>query len=194
MPSASKTSTRVAVDLDVIQGRYASLGSYTVAFESFKQDDNVYLAPFFVGLPDDRCQCQYWGLVTERQIIFRWPDREETYVSGDAYYAPPGHLPLITAGTSIVEFSPTDDLDDPRTPRRVDPRLPVQRCDPVMRRLVRRDKRCRSRKWILGSPSGCSSRSGQRRRQRQWQGEPRLRLAAHRPRSTPWPAGRWPHL
>jgi hypothetical protein len=24
--------------------------------------------------------------------------------------APPGHLPLITAGTSVVEFSPTADL------------------------------------------------------------------------------------
>lgn len=25
-------------------------------------------------------------------------------------YAPPGHLPLVTAGTSIVEFSPAADL------------------------------------------------------------------------------------
>ena len=28
-----------------------------------------------------------------------------------ANYAPPGHLPLITAGTTLVEFSPTADLD-----------------------------------------------------------------------------------
>jgi hypothetical protein len=27
-------------------------------------------------------------------------------VAGDAYYAPPGHMPLITAGSAIVEFSP----------------------------------------------------------------------------------------
>ena len=26
----------------------------------------------------------------------------------DAYYAEPGHLPLVHAGTEIVEFSPTD--------------------------------------------------------------------------------------
>ena len=32
-------------------------------------------------------------------------------MAGDAYYAPPGHLPLVTSGTSIVEFSPTEDLD-----------------------------------------------------------------------------------
>ena len=68
-------------------------------------------APYFVGLPADRCQCVHWGVVTDGQITFRWPDHEETYVAGDAYFAPPGHLPLITAGTAIVEFSPTTDLD-----------------------------------------------------------------------------------
>jgi hypothetical protein len=109
MPSASKLSTPVAVDLEEIQGRYAPLEDYTVAFETFKQDADP--APFFVGLPDDRCQCAHWGVVTDGQITFRWTDREETYVAGDAYYAPPGHLPLVTAGTSVVEFSPTEDLN-----------------------------------------------------------------------------------
>ena len=32
-------------------------------------------------------------------------------MAGDAYYAPPGHLPLVTAGTSIIEFSPTEELE-----------------------------------------------------------------------------------
>ena len=50
-------------------------------------------------------------MVTDGQLTFRWPDHEETYVAGDAYYAPPGHLPLVTAGTSIVEFSPSADLE-----------------------------------------------------------------------------------
>jgi hypothetical protein len=109
MPSASKMSTPVALDLEEIQGRYAPMGSYTVAFETYKQD--VDPAPLFAGLPDDRCQCEHWGVVMEGQITFRWADREETYVAGDAYYAPAGHLPLITIGTSIVEFSPTEDLD-----------------------------------------------------------------------------------
>ena len=44
-------------------------------------------------------------------MTFRWADHEETFVAGDAYYAPPGHLPLIVAGTSVVEFSPTADLE-----------------------------------------------------------------------------------
>jgi hypothetical protein len=48
--------------------------------------------------------------VTAGQITFRWADHDETVVEGDAYYAPPGHLPLIAAGTSVVEFSPTQEL------------------------------------------------------------------------------------
>jgi hypothetical protein len=108
MPSANRMSTPVAVDLPVIEGRYASLDDYTVAFETFGQD--VEPAPYFVGLPGDRCPCPHWGVVTSGQLTFRWPDREETFVAGDAYYAPPGHLPLITAGTAIVEFSPAAEL------------------------------------------------------------------------------------
>lgn len=109
MPSASRMSTPVAVDEALIEGRYAPLGDFTVSFETFKQDADP--APYFVGLPDDRCQCPHWGIVTAGQLTFRWPDRDETYVAGDAYYAPAGHLPLVTAGTSVVEFSPSADLE-----------------------------------------------------------------------------------
>lgn len=109
MPSANKLATPAAIDIDEIEGRYADLDGYTVGFETFKQDADP--APLFVGLPDDRCQCPHWGVVTAGQLTFRWADREETYVAGDAYYAAPGHLPLMTAGTSIVEFSPARELE-----------------------------------------------------------------------------------
>jgi hypothetical protein len=108
MPSANQMTTPIAVDLPEIIGRYADAGEYTIAFESFPQD--VDPAPLFAGLPDDRCQCPHWGVVTAGQITFRWADHEETFVEGDAYYAPPGHLPLIAAGTSVVEFSPAEGL------------------------------------------------------------------------------------
>lgn len=109
MPSANRLSTAVDVDEDALEGRYASLDKYTVNFESFKQD--VDPAAFFVGLPGDRCQCPHWGVVTSGQVTFRWADREETFVEGDAYYATPGHLPLVTAGSAVVEFSPTADFE-----------------------------------------------------------------------------------
>ncbi len=109
MPSANRITTPVTVDQAQIEGRYASLGDYTVSFETFRQDADP--GPYFAGLPDDRCQCAHWGVVTAGQLTFRWLDREETFVAGDAYYAPPGHLPLVTAGTSVVEFSPSADLE-----------------------------------------------------------------------------------
>ena len=43
------------------------------------------------------------------KIVFRFADREETYEEGDAFYAPPGHTPVIFAGSEVVEFSPTDE-------------------------------------------------------------------------------------
>ncbi|MEU4191825.1 cupin domain-containing protein [Kribbella sp. NPDC026611] len=109
MPSANPATTPVAIEIPELTGRYAPLGDYTIAFETYPVD--VDPAPYFVGLPDDRCQCPHWGVVTAGELTFRWPDHSETYRAGDAYYAGPGHLPLITAGTSVVEFSRTAELE-----------------------------------------------------------------------------------
>ena len=35
---------------------------------------------------------------------------EEVYEAGEAYYAPPGHLPYLYGGSEVVEFSPTTEL------------------------------------------------------------------------------------
>jgi hypothetical protein len=105
MPSASRSTTPVAIDLDLVEGRYAELDDHTVSFETFRQDLDV--APYLRGLPGDACTCTHLGYVTAGQITFRWSGHEETYVEGDAYVAPPGHRPLVLAGTSVVEFSRT---------------------------------------------------------------------------------------
>jgi hypothetical protein len=109
MPSANLATTPVAVDIPDLTGKYAAVGDYTVAFETYPRD--VDPAPYFAGLPDDRCQCPHWGFVTAGELTFRWADHSETFRAGDAYYAGPGHLPLLTAGTSIVEFSPAAELE-----------------------------------------------------------------------------------
>ena len=46
------------------------------------------------------------------RIIFRYPDHDEVYTARDAYYGTPGHLPLLFAGTELVEFSPTGLLNE----------------------------------------------------------------------------------
>jgi hypothetical protein len=108
MPSAQKATTPVGIDIDIVEGRYADLGDYTVSFETFKQD--VDTSPYFRGLPGDRCTCMHLGHVTAGQITFRYEDGEETFVEGDAYAARPGHLTTVAAGTSVVEFTRTADL------------------------------------------------------------------------------------
>jgi hypothetical protein len=105
MPSASRTTTPVAIDLAFIESRSAELGEQTVAFESHRQDLDA--APYFRGLPGDACPCEHHGYVTAGQVTFRWPGREETYVEGDAYVVAPGHTPVLTAGSSVVEFTTT---------------------------------------------------------------------------------------
>ena len=83
------------------------LDGYTVEFTTFREDADA--TPFFKGLPDDRCQSPHWGYVMRGRLTFRYADRDEVYEAGDAYYAPPGHIPVVTAGTEVVEFSPTEE-------------------------------------------------------------------------------------
>jgi hypothetical protein len=109
MPKVSRETASQAVSLEGNEIRTEHLeGGYSVCFESHTADADV--ADWFRGLPDDRCQVPRWGYVLAGMITFRFPDREETYVAGDAYYVPPGHTPVHYAGAEIVEFSPTEPL------------------------------------------------------------------------------------
>jgi len=108
MPRTSKDEAPVLVDVPVLEGRYVELDGYTVSFEKFREDADG--APLFHGLPDDRCQCPHWGVVMSGRLVMRFADHDEPYQAGDAYYAPPGHVPVVTAGTEVVEFSPSAEL------------------------------------------------------------------------------------
>jgi hypothetical protein len=108
MPRTSKADAATSVIEPEIEGHYGEVGPYTVGFETFPQD--IDPAPLFRALPDGRCQSPHWGMVLRGQLVFRYADREETFRAGDAYYAAAGHLPLIFAGTEVVEFSPTADF------------------------------------------------------------------------------------
>jgi hypothetical protein len=108
MPKTSKSSASQVESMEGFEGHYEELGGYTAGFEAYGQDAD--LAPFFEGLPDDRCQCEHWGYVIKGRLGFRFADHEETYSEGDAYYAPPGHTPILYADSEVVEFSPTEEL------------------------------------------------------------------------------------
>jgi hypothetical protein len=111
MPKVSKQEASETLAMEGFEGRYEKLaGGYTVGFETYTADSDA--APLFQGLPDDRCQCPHWGYVLSGRVDFKFADRDETYEAGDAYVAPPGHTPVFFAGTEIVEFSPSDGLDE----------------------------------------------------------------------------------
>jgi len=106
MPKVSKDTASHVEDMGVMVGHYEQLEDYTVGFETFREDADA--TPLMKGLPDDRCQSPHWGVVVAGSVTFKFADRDETYNAGDAYYAPPGHIPVIQAGTEVIEFSPTE--------------------------------------------------------------------------------------
>jgi hypothetical protein len=92
-----------------VSDRADELEGYTVNFVSFAED--VDGTPLLKGLPDDRCQCPHWGYVIRGTLTVRFGDREEVYEAGDAFYAPPGHVPVGNEpDTEYVQFSPADEL------------------------------------------------------------------------------------
>ena len=109
MPKASKSAASETVAEEGFEGHMQQLdGGYTVSFETYAADAD--LGPFFDGLPNNQCQAPHWGYVVTGKVKYSYGDREETFEAGDAYYAPPGHTPTIYAGTELIEFSPTDEL------------------------------------------------------------------------------------
>jgi hypothetical protein len=108
MPKVGKDDIADVLAMEGYEGRFAELDGYTVGFETYTADAD--LSPYFKGLPDDRCQCPHWGVVLKGKLVYHYADHDDVIEGGQAYYAAPGHLPEIFAGTEVVEFHPTDEL------------------------------------------------------------------------------------
>lgn len=51
------------------------------------------------------------GYVLKGRLTYRFADHEETVQAGDAFYLPPGHIPVGNEPDSaIVQSSPTQEL------------------------------------------------------------------------------------
>ena len=109
MPKVSRESALTTHEAPGYEGRFEDLGGYTVAFESYSEDAD--LAPLFASLPDDRCQCPHWGVVLKGRLTYRYAGGEETIEAGEAYFARPGHTPILHAGSEVIEFSPSAELE-----------------------------------------------------------------------------------
>jgi hypothetical protein len=103
MPKVSKGTATNIVQVGPMENRSEQFGDVLVAFSTFHEGGDA--TPLFEGLPDGRCQAAHWGYIFKGKVTFKYVDREEVYEAGDAYYAPPGHIPVVEAGTEAVEFS-----------------------------------------------------------------------------------------
>jgi len=109
MPKVSRESAAHVDDHGPVEDRHEDVHGYTISFVSFRED--IDATPFMTGLPDDRCQCPHWGYVVSGRLTFRYADRDEVFEAGDAYYTPPGHVPVKhEPGTETVMFSPAEEL------------------------------------------------------------------------------------
>jgi hypothetical protein len=109
MPKVSRETATGGGEYGPVTDRTEELEGYSINFTTFHED--VDGTPLMKGLPDDRCQCPHWGYVLSGRMTFRYPDRDEVFEAGDAFYTPPGHVPASNApGTEVVMFSPSEEL------------------------------------------------------------------------------------
>lgn len=91
------------------ESRQDKLSGYFISME--KHTGDVDLTPMFKGLPGDACTCEHWGYVLAGQIVYRWPDGDEVFDAGDAFYVGPGHTHVLKTGGEMVEFSKSSEHD-----------------------------------------------------------------------------------
>jgi hypothetical protein len=108
MPKVSKQSAAHVEQFGPVEDRHEDIHGYTIDFLSFS--DDIDATPMMQGLPNDNCSCPHWGYVLKGRLTFRFADHDEVVEAGDAFYLPPGHVPMAAAGTEYVQFSPSAEL------------------------------------------------------------------------------------
>jgi hypothetical protein len=108
MPKVSKQSAAHVDQFGPVEDRHEDVHGYTIDFLSFGAD--IDATPMMKGLPDDSCSCPHWGYVLKGRLTFRFADHDEVVEAGDAFYLPPGHIPMAEAGSEYVQFSPSEQL------------------------------------------------------------------------------------
>ena len=110
MPKISKDTAPDVEDFGAAIDRGGQLDDYTVDFVTIRESHS--LAPLLKGLPGDSCQCPHWGYMLAGKITVSYPDHDEVYQAGDAFYMTPGHVPAAEEGSEFIQFSPRQQLAD----------------------------------------------------------------------------------
>lgn len=114
MGKTSKAASSSVESMQGYEGHFTEIGDMTVAYETYTADAD--LAGLFQGLPDDMCQAAHYGYVISGKVGFRYADGSvDEVTAGEAYVATPGHTPILYAGTEVVEFTNTEQLNQTMT-------------------------------------------------------------------------------
>ena len=96
---------------DSVMRSQQGFGGMTVAFNEFPAGTDI--APLLKGLKNDSCQCPHWGYMVAGEILMKYDDgTEETLSAGDVFYMQPGHTALVKKDMKIIDFSPTEELNE----------------------------------------------------------------------------------
>ena len=110
MPKVSRDSATGGGEFGPVTDRSEELEGYTVNFVTFHAGHRRDPAP--EGPAGRPLPVPALGLRDQAGLTFRYPDRDEVFEAGDAFYTPPGHAPVKhEPGTEIVQFSPADELE-----------------------------------------------------------------------------------
>ena len=104
-----KEEIQKTLDSDIVVSRDTLMGDMAVSYVSCKKEMN--LAPLLKGLPNDRCQARHWGYVLKGSFAVDYGDHKETCNEGDIFYLPPGHVPIASEGTEILQFTLKEEND-----------------------------------------------------------------------------------
>ncbi|MCP5520492.1 MAG: DUF861 domain-containing protein [Verrucomicrobiales bacterium] len=78
-----------------------------LAGEYYSLKAGADFAPVLQGLEDDLCQVPHWGYMLEGELTVGYKGGEqETVVTGDLFYWPPGHTVKAEADSEVIMFSP----------------------------------------------------------------------------------------
>ncbi len=85
-------------------GRYMDWGDMDVGWEGWQAGRDSTEA--FKGLPGGSCQVPHWGYLVKGRMRIKYGDHDEVISAGDAFYMPPGHIPVTEEDCELVTFSP----------------------------------------------------------------------------------------
>ncbi len=101
---AKKTDLPIVYEEGGSYGRYMEWGDLDVGWEGWQSGRDSTQA--FKSLPGGSCQVPHWGYLIKGRMRIKFSDHDEAINAGEAFYMPPGHIPVTEEDCELVTFSP----------------------------------------------------------------------------------------